>query len=1549
MGPDLWELFEYGEADDEVAAIIRLGHFGTVPQGVRIIAQFEDIITVRLSRRDIPKISGAPEVAGMSAGDTYLGPDLELNAAEILDVTSPIPTDTRRPEGLGMTGRGIVVGVVDWGFDFAHPDFRKEDGSSRIVALWDQRGGKRANSPLPFSYGVVHTREDINLALKQADPYAALKYHPADADTGFGCHGTHVASIAAGSGGECSPTGIAPEADLVLVHNAPWDGLESGKLGDSVTLLEGIEFISQTAAAKPWVVNLSMGRHGEQHDGSTLVELGLDAAVRSVPGRAVVLSTGNYFNKHIHASGQLRPTEERTIAWVINEGTPTDYNQLEVWYSWQDKFEVSIRSPDGTITAQARLGEKVKLLSGGKEVGNVYHRAQEPNTLDHHITIFLYKTAPAGEWDVTISGTDVIHGDYHAWIEREVSCPACQSHFKPEDADPRSTTGTICNGRRTIAVGAYNAHDSQHSIGPFSSVGPTRDGRLKPDLCAPGVSVLAARSAPRKDADQVSRCTRMTGTSMAAPHVTGTVALMFQAAVNPLRIEETHNLLLGNAERVIVADEDPDRIGIGFLDIEGAVEAAGGADRSNRTFKPVLANRAPAKSAFKGASTHKNGKPRGEAAENLAERNDIGLMLVAGAAGEVEMPSHNRNPSAVTSPVEMFSEAIESESLRGSSRTDARPSVGESEGMGDLAELADQLVAGKASYSSAPSVLHESLASQGRSEALTMPGSHRPASPAEIFDALVYAPDRELGCWLAKHFEIVGAPGTSLDRELRAGDVLVRRGDGDYGHVAVMASPALRTADAVLAAGGTCERNRSGHYVRVIEGGAIPHTSADDFSRRLVDDRGQIPKDQLIVRPLSRGTEQERIDATGLLLGMSLANASRPATAAPQINVSTGGGKDPGGGEGESEADSLSTMEALWPSFSHRGFAADTGEDFARFKGAAAPGEFNSPEHFTLGLALQRMVDGWAKSGLISGGCFVLDSDEDGITLPLSQWSFILPDRNRPEDPYPMPAFLDPRAYGGAHWHWIVPDAQRDSSSTFWTPASLANAVRTGKAATLSIGDIVMMSGDLIGDFADFSAAAGSDWRARPVNLAKGLAASEPFAMSGARVMQFGRKGREAVHDIELLMRSTSDYAGLQKEVVSSDKIWTAVRSVIAFLRKVRGPSGCSELTVLSRLMRHEDITLKNIALVAPWLTQRDYTDVISSVREAGFDDLSKPTTPINSDLFQMVVSNGWYAELAMSNEKHFYPDNWKTFEKAHAQALAIIEQQASPSAFPAQIAPIPAGAIAQTAYGLHFLSDGFASGHMRTPRAKLSKSGSLLSGVMHDFDNTIGLLVENGFHQIWRAFGDGHLEVRLVPSNSRLNINRERAISAMAVAMKQLHYHAQRFFGDSRHPEFQGVLGRTRGTARGLLHDDLVKDSDPGDGSGRDVWLRMDSGAKINFLKKHQPLPLPENSAWKSGTGNHPPLVALDASGSPSIDPHHNYFIGETLLKGKLYELQLNDDDKIDFTKEALVALLTPDAAISWLGVKETWLNEIFKRVRIDRNIAGRALRWKMLPSGLP
>src|SRR5207244_10645613 len=124
--PDLWELFEDGKPDDEVAAIIRLGRYAVLPKGVRLVTQFGEIITVRMNRGDLLKVSGAPEVASMTAGDAYLGADVEFETYGLPELSSEevLPSDERRPKDIDVTGRGIVVGVVDWGCAFAHPDFR---------------------------------------------------------------------------------------------------------------------------------------------------------------------------------------------------------------------------------------------------------------------------------------------------------------------------------------------------------------------------------------------------------------------------------------------------------------------------------------------------------------------------------------------------------------------------------------------------------------------------------------------------------------------------------------------------------------------------------------------------------------------------------------------------------------------------------------------------------------------------------------------------------------------------------------------------------------------------------------------------------------------------------------------------------------------------------------------------------------------------------------------------------------------------------------------------------------------------------------------------------------------------------------------------------------------------------------------------------------------------------------------------------------------------------------------------------------------------------
>src|SRR5262249_44520366 len=153
------------------------------------------------------------------------------------------PSDQRRPDGDLPTGCRIAVAHIDWGVDFAHPDFRTADGKTRLLALWDQSSATDPQRPNRYGYGRIYERSDIDRALATADPYAALDYDPANSDPGGGSHGTNTLSISAGNGRSGGPVGLAPEADLIFVHLSTATAEGPALLGDSVALLEAFDFI----------------------------------------------------------------------------------------------------------------------------------------------------------------------------------------------------------------------------------------------------------------------------------------------------------------------------------------------------------------------------------------------------------------------------------------------------------------------------------------------------------------------------------------------------------------------------------------------------------------------------------------------------------------------------------------------------------------------------------------------------------------------------------------------------------------------------------------------------------------------------------------------------------------------------------------------------------------------------------------------------------------------------------------------------------------------------------------------------------------------------------------------------------------------------------------------------------------------------------------------------------------------------------------------------------------------------------------------------------
>lgn len=513
----------------------------TVP-GLNAVRTVGQIITGTVQVNDIESVRSDDNIVSLKLA-TKLHKQLEFSVPEIqatqnqLEMALPAGTDP-------INGRGIIIGVIDYGCDFNHNNFRHADGATRLLFLWDQQGGNSSISPQGFDYGREFDANRINNAIQSNNPYQALAYHPGD-----GSHGTHVMDIAAGNGQSTGRPGVAPNADLIFVHISAGDISGEETFGNSARLLDAVDYIFTKAdeRGQPAVINISLGTHGGPHDGSSLVEQGLDTLLEQ-PNRAIVIAAGNSWMKGSHASGEVTANASHSLTWQID---PEDFteNELEVWYDGNNELEVTLITPNGLRLGPVALGTTVNITSQDNPMGKIIHRQHDPNNNDNHIDILLNASLPAGEWGVELvtSGPEAVA--FHAWIERD-SIGRNQSKFAPDDDDRSHTIGSISCGARTIAVGSYLSGVPDLDLSPFTAEGPTRDGKQKPEISAPGQflhpfwekGILAARSS-------MQGAIRMSGTSMAAPHVAGLIALLMQAAGRSLSITEIREAVINAARK----------------------------------------------------------------------------------------------------------------------------------------------------------------------------------------------------------------------------------------------------------------------------------------------------------------------------------------------------------------------------------------------------------------------------------------------------------------------------------------------------------------------------------------------------------------------------------------------------------------------------------------------------------------------------------------------------------------------------------------------------------------------------------------------------------------------------------------------------------------------------------------------------------------------------------------------------------------------------------------------------------------------------------------
>jgi subtilisin family serine protease len=421
-----------------------------------------------------------------------------------------------------------------------------------------------------LGYGRVYTQTDINAALRSVEPYMSLGYDP-----GRASHGTHVMDIACGNGNGTGVPGVAPNADIIFVQTSAsdiaWEGREvvGSNFGGSVQLLEAIQFVFEQAGNRPCVINLSLGTNGGPHDGSSLVEQGIDAIVTAQPNRAVVIAASNSYDDGIHANGQVTQGNFVDLVWQIGQFDFT-HNEMEIWYGKDDQFQLELIDQNDQSIGTVALGSSVEVFNEDNELlFFVAHRQGDPNNGDNTIGIFMNTqvvfASQAAQLKVRLHGLAINNGQFHAWIERDDNG---QSGFAPSQ-DNSHTLGSISCGQHSITVGSYDAHTVGQPLSWFSSAGPTRDGRQKPEISAPGHNVWAANSSTRVGT------ARMSGTSMAAPVVTGVITLILAEAHSlnkDLTIEQIRDILAKTARLNPPDGVWNDRYGIGRVNANASVQ-----------------------------------------------------------------------------------------------------------------------------------------------------------------------------------------------------------------------------------------------------------------------------------------------------------------------------------------------------------------------------------------------------------------------------------------------------------------------------------------------------------------------------------------------------------------------------------------------------------------------------------------------------------------------------------------------------------------------------------------------------------------------------------------------------------------------------------------------------------------------------------------------------------------------------------------------------------------------------------------------------------------
>lgn len=445
-----------------------------------------------------------------------------------------------------LTGEGILVGFLDTGIDYTHNAFKDAEGNTRIEYIYD------------LENGVVYDKNKINEALKSEDPFSIVP------EIDLSGHGTHVAGIACAGGNiNFDNYGVAYKSSIAMVKIT---GENSLRAALSTQLMRGLKFLMDKSNEinKPLVVNISLSTNDGSHNGSSLLEKYIQTFTQ-LQKAVIVVAAGNEGNSAHHVGGKMKKEEDLDL----NIGDGEKGIILDFFKPVLVDVSVEVISPTGISTGPMGLSESYKERFVGREKIVVYSTGPKPFDIQGQTTISILPlgdTITSGGWRIIVRKLNNYEGYFDVWLPIAEGLNERTRFLQPS---VYNTLGIPATVEGVISVGSYNFLNN--NLSAFSGRGVVRpEWLIKPDLVAPGENILSTVEEQGFDTKS--------GTSMAAPQVSGICALLFEWGIirnnDPfLYGERIKYYLIKGAKRTIFGEAYPNPdLGYGFVCLDRTME-----------------------------------------------------------------------------------------------------------------------------------------------------------------------------------------------------------------------------------------------------------------------------------------------------------------------------------------------------------------------------------------------------------------------------------------------------------------------------------------------------------------------------------------------------------------------------------------------------------------------------------------------------------------------------------------------------------------------------------------------------------------------------------------------------------------------------------------------------------------------------------------------------------------------------------------------------------------------------------------------------------------